>query len=62
MKEIYDKLDIENSELKELLHKLEMLEKEMKENDSIKLLEGYTDIRKVRGISLLYDYFLCTNA
>ena len=54
MKEIYDKLDIENSESKELLHKLEMLEKEMKENDSIKLLEEYTDIRKVWA----YHYYM----
>lgn len=46
MREIYDELNIENSELKELSHRAEILEKELKESCSIKLLEEYTDIHK----------------
>lgn len=46
MREIYDELDIENSELKELSYKAETLEKALKENCNIKLLEEYTDIHK----------------
>lgn len=46
MREIYDELNIENSELKELSHQAEILEKELKESCSIKLLEEYTDIHK----------------
>ncbi len=47
MREIYDELDIENSELTELLHKSETLEKELEESCNIKLLEEYTDIHKM---------------
>ncbi len=46
MREIYDELNIENLELKELSHRAEILEKELKESCSIKLLEEYTDIHK----------------